>query len=563
LISIKAFIEERKIKMSISDETDTKPLPTVGDLVTKNNIGSPYSKATTSQVKTKPVKSRAAALISLAQTSIQNGQKQVFLKIMSGFPMEKLDEKITKSLFIRFTTTAARYNQGWAINSIFNIWKRTYPDDQKVSFFTSLFLTPFLNRDIFQFVVINRPQNTFLEVITELNKYDSNSQTIVACAKAVEVFAIDKQPEEKRRFIYKVLVDLSNRGNESVHNYFLNKLSKVSLYVTKPTWLKQIPTFVFSDVETPDIITHGKTTVPDGYPPRPKIPTEKQVLSKLPPVLQLTKPPSFTQMADALAQKYQNSGMTEIQKKQALEVMTSVLLASTPVQRAKLMNEDLLIKERVSTTVDPVKLELTNKELFDKERRDRLVFQILGPANPLIDATSEEMIYGGERMFSSYYYDNEGDDEFVDIVDWFTGSCQQCIGRLRNRWHAVRMPRPYGGWKGCYCSWKCVSEQLNTYQTPEMATSYMITIFESQMKEFGIQDRIVPPNVKALSIMKINDFIESRQSQGELLGRPIEHQEVTDIKGITDTFGDTVLKSLDTPDGELLIKPIATLSGKR
>ncbi len=115
------------------------------------------------------------------------------------------------------------------------------------------------------------------------------------------------------------------------------------------------------------------------------------------------------------------------------------------------------------------------------------IFRVLGPVNPLMDSSYEELEYGGERMFTCNIYDYDPVDG--QQIDWYTGSCEQCTKQLRRRWHAVRMPRPHGGWKGCFCSWKCVRDQLLLFPKPEIITDLMINLFEKQINSIKVFDR--------------------------------------------------------------------------
>ncbi len=451
--------------MSLSFQKNLIPAPTVNDPQAPQGI--------------KKITDRTTALISLSQLKIQNGQQTTFKKILSLLPLEKLPIETTDSLLIMYITTAARYNQTWVVNDIFESWKRTFPDDLKISFMTNLFLHPILNNKLLSFVAGNREKKTFVEIITELIKFDSNTQVKMACAKALQIYG------KQTKYIYQVLFDVSQGINSQVNDFFKYQLSLVNDFQKKPVWIQD------------DLIRRINKGIITQIAGNIKMPTESAILAMLPPVKNVINIPPFSELTSILIQKYGNSGMTQEDKERALKMMTAVIQASTPAQRLKILNPDLLIDVR-------------NTHILADEERDRKIFNILGPANPLIDAVAEEMVYGGERMFVSYVYDNDNDDdEFVDIVDWFTGSCQQCLKRIMKRWYAVRMPRPPGGWKGCYCSWKCVRDHLNDFFKPEMATYIMIDVFEGQIKEFKIQDRVQDPDSKPMTIEQLNAKIDA------------------------------------------------------
>ena len=139
--------------------------------------------------------------------------------------------------------------------------------------------------------------------------------------------------------------------------------------------------------------------------------------------------------------------------------------------------------------IQPIKEIAVGKELED----DIWLYRLYGPPNSQFYPTTEETSIGGARMFSSVLFDNDYDSGITS--DWFLGFCLQCDFRIRRRWHAVRIPVPGGGWRGCYCSWKCSRESLlepNAFDeavNPDILTPALIDSVEQQIIGFGIQDR--------------------------------------------------------------------------
>ena len=56
------------------------------------------------------------------------------------------------------------------------------------------------------------------------------------------------------------------------------------------------------------------------------------------------------------------------------------------------------------------------------------------------------------------------------------------------------MPRPHGGWIGCYCSFKCLRDGVSDKELdegrPDLATRSMVDSLEDQFDDIGIQDRV-------------------------------------------------------------------------
>lgn len=180
---------------------------------------------------------------------------------------------------------------------------------------------------------------------------------------------------------------------------------------------------------------------------------------------------------------------------------------------------------------------ITKLELLDPEERRKLariyklnpneigalqnnpdLFRVYGPVNAYLDEDfsnllTDEMepdinvITGGARMFSDMRIEFDPDSEEPPET-WFTGVCGACSKRIAAYHYAVRLPHRVGGWIGCYCSWECVRDFAQALATdentveddpkleldPDQYNFYklrlaLISEYEQQMNEFGIQDR--------------------------------------------------------------------------
>lgn len=145
---------------------------------------------------------------------------------------------------------------------------------------------------------------------------------------------------------------------------------------------------------------------------------------------------------------------------------------------------------------------------------DRDVFKVFGPCCVPEDINELDTngydpcrMYGGCRMITCYHNENyDSDDETQDLVediiykqlfhqvDWFTGSCESCKLKIKARHYATRLPVPSGGWLGCYCSWKCVSEDAALREPPNNYSlefiQQLIDIFKTQCDDIGVFDRV-------------------------------------------------------------------------
>lgn len=110
-------------------------------------------------------------------------------------------------------------------------------------------------------------------------------------------------------------------------------------------------------------------------------------------------------------------------------------------------------------------------------------FRVWGPENRFIDreCIGNPETRGGCRMLRCICHEDES--------EWFTGKCDHCEKIIDNISFSVRYPKKLGGWVGCYCSFKCMSD----YPPEDMRSeeNAKVKSIESKIKEIGIMDRSV------------------------------------------------------------------------
>lgn len=83
-----------------------------------------------------------------------------------------------------------------------------------------------------------------------------------------------------------------------------------------------------------------------------------------------------------------------------------------------------------------------------------------------------------------------GEDDYMDIEipddqkEWYTGSCDECLGLIRNISHAIRIPMNAGGWFGCFCSIKCMEKKAR-----KLENTHKLRMFVELLRDVGIYDR--------------------------------------------------------------------------
>ncbi len=401
-------------------------------------------------------------IINEALNSIANRDKQEFGVWLQYIPLENLDRDDTNYLLNRFLVQIVQYNYPEALDVIFDAWQKVYPLEEqgKLSFNTLLFTIDLIEPETLAYVVLNVDNMTFLNTIDELIPPADIHQVGMVCQKAFDAFYTWKELTEDDYKMFKTLqTEAYTQQNTDVYNFLTDKLREISPYAEIPSWAKDfrdkiegIPVTADTDVNSlpTEVELDIKLETPDVA-----LPPNKELAAML---LEGLKDQVGIEMADkAQEQLVQRLAMAPLAEK--LEI------------------------------IQPIKEIAIGKELED----DIWLYRLYGPPNTQFYPTTEETRVGGARMFSSVLFDNDFDSGITS--DWFVGFCLQCNLRIRRRWHAMRIPVPGGGWRGCYCSWKCARGSLlepdafDEAINPDVMTPALIDSVEQQIISFGIQDR--------------------------------------------------------------------------
>jgi len=389
--------------------------------------------------------SKELGLIQLTLTYIKNDDLNRLDKALRVMPLEKLRDKHQQLLF-NFLAISAAYNRDDAAKMILERWKVIYPEQDKISIIPRLFLMLNINIPTLSWIIKIHPNYTFVEIMDELSEWDNSPEVITATSRADQIFG--EQPNST----YKVVRDhAAALGNYKVEDYMKEKIKETSPYAPKPQYVKNYL--------------------------KEELKTEEELYK----------------FADKESKK--DIVVKDISNKDAVELLTEGMsqygISLEEMEQAKsfLLDklEDMSKKER-KELLKPV---IQNKEESELDS-DELLFRTFGPAHPLVDQdltqNTPSSKYGGCRMFLCDLFDY--DFEFSYLADWFTGSCDQCLLRIKHRWYAVRRPRNLGGWEGCYCNFECVRESLLTDGLePALLQRNLIEKFKKRVEKIGIQHR--------------------------------------------------------------------------
>ena len=387
--------------------------------------------------------------LQLANEAVLNDQPEMLSRFFLMMPLEQLDVNDTDIFFSRYMGLCAAYERPECLKVVFQTWDRVYPPYQKISLFSKLFLVSGIDVNTLAFTAKVMEEYTYLEVMDDLIKYDSAPYIPLACKRAIQVYG--EQPYET----YKSLLELSGDDNLEVSNFLARKIRAISPYASIPKWMA-------------DFRPEKQGSLPKGSLPlesEVKIPEKREMGFAI---------PDLDTIVELLTAGLESSGLTIEDKEEAKRVIRARISIATSGEKIEILRPVMNLQGKIDL------------------QKDDDIYRVLGPANPLVDSSPEEMDYGGCRMFICAVFDFNHEHGYVE--DWFEGFCNQCNLQIRRRWHAVRMPRPHGGWRGSYCSWKCVREAIddtsfNPEGQPDLLTHLLVDEFETQINIIGIQDR--------------------------------------------------------------------------
>jgi hypothetical protein len=113
-------------------------------------------------------------------------------------------------------------------------------------------------------------------------------------------------------------------------------------------------------------------------------------------------------------------------------------------------------------------------------------FSTRGPAHP---SPGESVDSPGARMFESLQWEENSEDDAM-ATDWFIGYCTWDSLTISNRKRAFRIPRPEGGFEGCFCSVECSREVVvRRFDPPEEMRDKWIT--EEEKATFAFESSVI------------------------------------------------------------------------
>lgn len=413
--------------------------------------------------------------INNAGEAIVTGNMQLLEYILDTIPLDNVKEETSIKLLILFLNLSLQYSRRDMGNFILEYWSRHNLNERTQPTRTALYTMRTVSTDILKYFDKDHEGSSFTTHATNLMNFKPSADITLALERLAVVFGKPSEPELRTVLnALESILDITSTTNEQLYNWVVESLQDVSEYAPIPQWIV---------VDEP-LRSHDELV--DSLP----IPATKPVF-EIPDNEEIAS--TITDFIGIVADK------TSVVRDAILESVTQSISKMTVEEKRDLLLPHIRMKNEYMTYADPN------------------VFKVLGPAHPLLettklDSTSRVPCYrwGGCRMMTCYEFENFDEltgevidedideDERFDLVEWFRGSCDKCLKKIREKHHAVRMPLVGGGWIGCYCSWKCVRDDV---VRPNPLQVQIVNEFEDATLRYGIIDRVwtSPPTASITS----------------------------------------------------------------
>jgi len=445
-------------------------------------------------VESIPSTNPVLAVIELINQAIENEQNDKVAKYLALLPLgENIAVDKINRLMVDFLNTAYESSNLGAALAITEVWAAANVMEERFSTVAYIFTLDGLSDGFFKFFVQLFPSIKYTDLVAEFVTQDGSPRILRACQRADFAFG------QQELGVYDVLMGLINQqkleegeSNGAVKQFIIEHMKDLKAASAVPEWVK--------DFRPLSALEKENTPLPfDDQLDKPIV---GDITFALPPVSK-----AVDMLTNGL--KLEGLGREKMQEVKAA-VQQEYSMATIPEK------------------IDMLKKVFTIKANYDLEA-DTQLFRVMGPANPLVGTDFTEgnecAKHGGCRMLVCLEFENYDPDvgvineEGVEGLEWFTGNCDECLNKIAAKHHAVRRPMMQGGWWGCYCSWKCVIENISE---PMPLVREMIRKIEKQLKDIGIQDRQYREELlpQLESLATVNEMVETTLKQ--LSGLSIE-----------------------------------------
>jgi len=434
---------------------------------------------------------------------------------------------------------------------------------------------------------------TFELLIKHIISHKNISQTSMVCVKIGRIYDLRMVYTNPLPIVQNLRKSALEEQNYFVNAYLYNLEKTFSFNIPKQKWIKN-----FENIYTLDKLNKSKKPLPTkkmldmkskwlildsnilGFEERKTVTfeefyeSEKKALSKLDEELQhyihslyvsnFNKINNdFELLLEDIIKYFDNENLLFDSNNEVRRSMTSLSIEAKKLLLSQFVNEkgrnefldEFFPKEKIflNRTYGPTNSFSDYINEFETFYDDN---------NPIRQENKLSTIYS-EHMLSCVLYDNEDgfDGAYLKTYDWFTGVCEKCVSKIPFRHWAVREPHYWGGWRGCYCSWDCVLDDLKNSKHFNI-TQMLVDYFSTLILTFGIQDR----NEKNYEIIRTSKkqgiFIEEKSERTNIVNVDISSQKNLNFYVVTDPSNNSdevAYFQFDTKYPKLIIKDILVI----
>ena len=454
--------------------------------------------------------------------AITIGLTEELKKYIDDLPVDLLDEDIQKKVFVYLMKKALKSPLGLgASNIIIQRWIDSDIENNPPSSPVYFLMQTDIDKDIIYNMVRSLENWDYVNYVIELIHQDSSPEVEMAIDRLNDIYGTQTQD------VYQLLLAQIVKQNkeEGTYNHVIkrkleNMLDKSSDYAPIPPWVKNYygePLISEEDLEL---------EIDDDLTLEGIIPSSAEAADMV--LKQLKETPLVSEAFKKYAKKPSKSG------KEIDEEYSFSCPMVTPEQRKYIeknlseIRKTFIASYNSASVKEKVRLlgNLIEDISEDLLRKDEKIFRIFGPTNPvygqvIIDPENDSAKYGGCRMLTCIEFENEDEFGIIDEenpytnIEWFTGNCEYCHKKIAKKIYALRRPLTFGGWKGTFCSFKCLRDVV---PFNDLLNHAIINQIEQQLSEIGIQDRVVTGEgeINNEELQKELDISAEKEIDGEL-----------------------------------------------
>jgi len=392
-----------------------------------------------------------SSIIQSILAKIANGDTIGITYDLARLPLGGLPNNQSEKLLTYFLNQSVKSNNTSAVRAVISEFdlKRIHIDPLPA--IVNIFLNPLLTREVLLFATACFPEKLPVDYFADLVNMRNDDEALkVACILNT---VLPELAGEDWNLLYRMTDDTEDEEyrNQMLRAFFQTKSAETGNFAQKPEWVREYPVLPLQD------IPHDIPSVKDAV--------------------------------DLLLSDFKR-------KKVSIRSSDNNQL---DIDSGNEVRDTLISQYGISTIRE--KIMMLGVRWKNSQFDDTALFREFGPVNtqytfhPDNNHTSICYKYGGCRMFLCTEFesiDQDGEDidimsieEHLGISDWFRKSCDKCLKRIANRHYAIRQPLCQGGWRGCYCSFSCMEQDIND----DRQVSIMTGRIKEQLDVIGIRDR--------------------------------------------------------------------------